>query len=518
MIHRGAISKFFSEELTSEEQAAVEENAVAMGMSRLQMMENAGSAVARFVLSKYDVRNKLLVVVAGLGNNGGDGFVAARHLVNSGARVDLILLGSPSEIRTEEARNNWSILASMSTNISLHFVNDSADLVKVEEVFDEASVIIDAILGTGVKGKLKEPIASVVRKINSAKVPVIAIDVPSGLDPDTGKALGDAVRAKYTVTFHKNKRGFKYGVENTGEVVVADIGIPFEAELMTGPGDVKLVVKPRSPFSHKWDYGMVLVIGGSEHYSGAPALAAMSALRTGAGLSVVAAPESVASIIRSYSPNIIVRPLKGKILSIDSVEELVEQLDRCDSVVLGPGLGVRKEVSETVLSVLEKLFQRDLPAVVDADALKCIVGHLDILREGKFVLTPHAGEFEKLTGKKVPERWFQRVELAAEFARTYGCTLLLKGHETVITEGVRLKVDCSGTAALATGGSGDVLSGIVGTFLAWGSDTFRSASAAAYVLGSAGRLAQADKGFHLVASDLIEKIPTVLMRFDVEGR
>jgi len=516
MIPSEAISKFLSKELTSEEQMAIEENAAALGVSKIQMMERAGSAVASFVLSKYDVRGKKLVVVAGLGNNGGDGFVAARYLVNSGAKVDLVLLGPPSAIRTEEARRNWSALASMSVDIDLHWVVDSADLVKLDKIFDNALLVVDAILGTGVKGELREPIASAVKKINSLKVPVIAVDIPSGLDPDTGETLGDAVRARYTITFHRMKKGFRRGRENSGEVAIADIGIPVEAELMTGPGDVKLVIKPRLPFSHKWDYGMVLVIGGSERYSGAPALAAMSALRTGAGLSVVAAPDSVANTIRSYSPNIIVRPLEGKAFSADHVEEIKELLERCDAVVLGPGLGTEKETVEATLLTLGVLTERRIPTVVDADALKCITGHLEVLKGGRFILTPHAGEFERLTGKEIPERWFQRIELAADFAKECGCTLLLKGHETVITDGVRLKVDISGTAALATGGSGDVLSGIIGTFLAWGSDTFRSGSAAAYVLGNLGRLAQADKGFHLVASDLIDRIPSVLMKYDKE--
>lgn len=518
MIPSEVISKFFSKELTSDEQAAIEENATALGVSRLQMMESAGSAVARFVLSKYDVRGKNVVVVAGIGNNGGDGFVAARYLANSGARVDLILLGSPTAIRTEEARRNWNALASTSVNVGLHWVTDSKDLAKFDKIFEETSLVIDAILGTGVKGDLKEPIASAVRKINSVKVPVIAVDIPSGLNPDTGEVLGDAVSAQYTVTFHKMKRGFKNSVDKTGEVIIADIGIPVEAELMTGPGDVKLVIKPRLPFTHKWDYGMVLVIGGSERYSGAPALAAMSALRTGAGLSVVAAPDSVANTIRSYSPNLIVRPLKGRVFNSGHLEEVVGLLERCRATVVGPGLGTEEETAKATLSTLEILADRRTPTVVDADALNCIVGHLEILKGGKFILTPHAGEFERLIGKKTPERWFQRIELAIDFAKEFGCTLLLKGHETVITDGDRLKVDTSGTAALAIGGSGDVLSGIIGTFLAWGSDTFKSGSAAAYVLGSAGKLAQIDKGFHLVASDLIERIPSVLMKYDIEEK
>jgi NAD(P)H-hydrate epimerase len=508
------VSEFLPTELTYEEQAAVEENAVFLGVSRIQMMENAGSAVARFVLSSLGASGKNVVVLCGLGNKGGDGFVAARHLASSGAKVDLILAGSPSMIKSDEARQNWKTLTNMSINLDLKILFERLEWPELDKNLQRSSLILDALLGTGIQGKLREPYHTLVNKMNSVGVPVVAIDVPSGLNSQNPSKTDVTVEADYTVTFHKPKVGFSRNQDKTGEIVVADIGIPPEAEILVGPGDVRLVVKPRTTFSNKWDYGAILIVGGCKTYSGAPALAALSALRIGAGLVVVACPSLVADVVRSFSPSIIARPFEGEFLDSSHIEELKTLLGKTDCVIVGPGIGVANETADALPIFLDEVAKRGIPCVIDAEAIKCISKNLRVLSRGQFVVTPHSGEFETLTGVRAPETWDERIPITVEFAKSQNCTVLLKGHDTIVTDGKRLKVDLSGTPVLATAGSGDVLSGIIGTFISWGSDPFRASSAAAHVLGMSGRIVQREKGFHGVATDFVEVIPEVLVRYD----
>lgn len=517
-MNRFYLQKYLPEYLTSEDMAVIDENAMALGILGLMLMENAGAGTARITKENHKVDEKRIVIIAGTGNNGGDGCVAARHLLNLGASVCVILLGQPDDIRTQEAKTNWTILSALDVGIKVVTAKNPSDPELLKNEIKPSDIIIDAILGTGIKGPLREPVATAIQLMNESGKPVIAIDTPTGLDPSTGEVREAAIKAELTVTFHSMKKGLVDRKEYTGKVYVCDIGIPIEAELFTGPGDVRRVVKPRNLYSHKGDYGYVLVIGGSSVYSGAPALAAMASLRTGAGLAISGVPESASSVVKSYSPDIIVHPLEGDALSKRNIPYIKDLLEKVDSLIIGPGLGLAPETVDTVGEILHLSMVKKLPTLIDADAIKSLKDSLEILRDGDFLLTPHAGEFEIISGVRVPDDWKERVETCVEFAKENRCTLLLKGHETVITDGKRLKVNRTGNPAMATGGTGDVLSGIAGAYLAQGTDIFNAASAGAFIHGKAGNLAYREKGFHIVASDLLDKIPVVLKHFDVEVR
>ncbi len=504
--------KYLPREVTSEDMSVIEENAENLGFDRRLMMENAGAAVADFISECMDVRGKAIVVVCGTGNNGGDGFVAARHLRNLGASIKVILLGQPSDIRSEQSKANWILIENME-DVEKRFVRDVSQLLDADRLLQESDLIVDAILGTGVEGALREPILSVVGLINKAEKPKYAVDTPSGLNPSTGQVHGDAVKADYTITFHRMKRGFAGKREYTGTVSVVEIGIPAEAEFFVGPGDVRRVIKPRKTYSHKGEYGSVLIVGGSELYSGAPALAALSSLRTGAGLVYIAAPKSAVVSIRRRSPDLIVYPLSSSHLVSQDVAEIEDFSMKVDCVVIGPGLGIRRETSDAVRELVKRIKDR-VPIVLDADGFKAMESDREAL-EG-LVATPHAGEFRRVFGVEVGERWWDKIEKAVEVSEKYRFTLVLKGHDTVVTDGSKVKVNRWGTPGLAVGGTGDVLSGILATFLAWGKDRFLSSAAAAYVHGDAGKRAVMKKGFHILASDVVEEIPDALRIFDRE--
>jgi len=301
--------------------------------------------------------------------------------------------------------------------------------------------------------------------------------------------------------------------QKRGTTVSVDFGVA-ERELFCGPDDVRKVIKPRNRFSSKRDYGYVLIVGGSDVYSGAPALAALAALRTGAGVSFVAAPDAVANVIRSFSPDLIVYPLRGSFVTVAHVDYVREILGRVNSVVLGPGIGTHPETRRAVWGIVEAVKEAGLPMVIDADAITSLKGNLHRIRDSRLVLTPNSGEFRAISGLKAADDWRDKARPAMGFARKVGCTLLLKGHHTVITDGEVLRVNRTGNPGMATGGSGDVLSGIVAAFLAQGQPPLLAAAAGAYVHGRAGDLVMKERGFHGIASDILEKVPAVLKPFD----
>lgn len=507
------------EPITSEEVAIFDENADYLGVPAECLMENAGKEVADFVSLKLGdhVEGKRVSVFAGTGNNGGDGFVAARHLANMGAVVNTVILGSPQEIRTSEAARNYRALEKMVLSIKIHVVRDSSELNALPRPVKEPDVMIDAIFGTGIKGKLREPAESAIALINSSKALKIAVDIPSGVNPDTGEISGTAVLANATVTFHRVKSGLLKCPEYTGEIVVRGIGIPVEAELIVGPGDVRALVKPRLKQFHKGDYGKVLVIGGSNQYSGAPCFSALAALGTGAGLTIIGAPSSVAGIIRSFSPALIVRDLKGKVLSLDSIPVIEELLDWSSSVVIGPGLGLSEETEKAFGEILKRISRRKIPTVIDADGLKFLVGNEALLREMSVILTPHLGEFKILTGAEIQsiDDFDGILKTTLREAKKLSATVLLKVANGVaaISDGRKAKINFTGNAGMAKGGVGDVLSGIAGTFMSWTQSPFRAAAVAAFVCGKAGDVAYSKVGASLTPTDIIGNIHEALNEF-----
>ncbi len=482
-------------------------------------MENAGRCIADKVseLSKpYKVK-----IFTGTGGNGGDGFVAARHLLNRGFEVEVILLSHPSRIKSGEALENWEVLKKIGylNPLKIRVVSDSSQLE--DEAGLDSKIVIDAILGTGVHGKLREPVSSAVDLINSSNGIKVAVDVPSGLDPLTGEVSDKAVKADLTVTFHRAKTGLKkakkLGNNHVGEVEVCDIGIPGEAEVFTGPGDL-LRLKVRDETSHKGQNGKVLIIGGSTDYSGAPALAAMASLASGSDLSYVACPACVASSIKSHLPDVIVRTLKNVVsmdhITFEDVESLIKLSNGVDAVIVGCGMG---REDETALALNKLVPEVKKPLVVDADALKLL--DLDVIKEYMHdkvgtVLTPHATEFKEVFGLNVPKNLEKRIETVKEASKSSGCTVLLKGAVDVVCDAGRLRLNATGNPGMTVGGTGDVLAGIVGGLMAQGHSAYEAAYLGAYINGRAGDIAASNYGYNFRATHLLKFVPSVLKKQD----
>ncbi len=492
-----------NETITSREMRALETNAQYFGLSLLQLMENAGRNIAQEAASRIQKESEI-AIFCGLGGNGGDGFVAARHLLGSGFKVKVILVGRNRDINHEAALKNWIILKSLHEKVPLTEVTDSSNIPKIT-----ANVVIDALLGTGTKGKLKPPITQIVDYINSLKAFKIAVDVPTGIESDTGEVLGTAVKADLTVTFHKQKTGLEKAKKYVGELIVKDIGLPVEMEEFAGPGDVLLVVKPRVPTSHKGDFGRLLVIGGSQVFSGAPTLVSLAALRTGVDIAYLAAPEKTAFAISSISPDLITIKLEGANLNPNNISTLSSYLDAVDAVAMGPGLGLQPETVEFVKICVSMVEKAGKPLLLDADGLKAFAKFKRPLKV-PFVLTPHAGEYAILTGEKLPENMQERVSEVQKTAKSLNATILLKGKVDIICNAKKAKLNFTGNPGMTVGGTGDVLSGIVGALLAQKVDSFEASVAGAFVNGAAGDFVADQIGFHMLATDVIEQIPSVL--------
>ncbi len=478
---------------------SIDSNCAYLGLSPLQLMENAGAAIAREISSR--ISSGEVLFVSGRGNNGGDAFVAARHLaLNDAYNVRVILLGHSSRIRTEESVHNFSLLTYSGIK-ELREITDSKELEQYSG-WNNADIIVDGVLGSGIKGTPREPESTVIDLINSSGSYIISIDSPSGYDPDGGD-ITKSVFADMTITFHRMKTGLerpgcgKY----TGVVKAVPIGVCKDAEEYVGPGDLMALAR-RGQHSHKGNSGRVLVIGGGAYY-GAPALAAMAALRTGADIVTVAVPENVADTVASFSSNLIVVPLSGNRLNPENLPLLNGLIASHDVAVIGPGIGRDAGTLETVAQLLTFCKK----AVVDADALFDL--DLPVKSEGKFILTPHSAEFSRLSGIAVPHAFDEKKNIANKFAGEKEVTVVLKGKVDIISDGQVTRLNRTGNAGMTVGGTGDVLTGITGALFAVNS-AMDAASCAVFISGSAGDLAFEEKGFGLLATDIIERIADVI--------
>jgi NAD(P)H-hydrate epimerase len=483
---------------------AIETNAKYFGISRLQLMENAGSRVADQIASRFKPTKTRIAIFCGLGGNGGDGLVAARHLLSQGFRIEVVLAGKPTDITSEETRINLNALQSLAGSINIHEAIDSSLIPDVK-----ADVIVDALLGTGLKGTPRPPVTQLISKINAMKAFKVAVDVPSGINSDTGEAFGEAIKADVTITFHKPKIGLEKAGKYVGELVVALIGLPEEFEDFAGPGDVEKIIKPRLPTVQKGDSGRILVIGGSAVFSGAPALVALAAYRAGVDLVHVAAPTQTAYSISSMSADLITVKLEGDHLNPRNIGTLAPYLEKSTTVAMGPGLGLHNDTREAVKQIVTLIEERRIPLLLDADALKAFAEFKHKLRTPA-VLTPHRGEYRILTGHELTDDVVKQAEDVEKTAKELGAVILLKGHTDVISDGERCKFNFTGNPGMTVGGTGDVLSGVVAAFMAQGVDPFDAAVAGAFVNGAAGDFVASAKGFHMVATDLLEWIPKAI--------
>ncbi len=485
--------------MTPKDMMAIDSNSEELGIPKSSLMENAGKVVADHIMDTLDPCK--VVIFAGTGGNGGDGFVAARHLLNNGYNVELFFLGRSDRIKSNETLQNWTTIQNINlglNSLKLEIIEDSSSLKKVS-----SPVIIDALLGTGIKGNIKEPVSTAIDVINKSEGIKIAVDVPSGLDPLTGDIHDKAVEADFTLTFHKIKTGLKKAaIRYVGNVILYDIGIPAEAEIFLGKGDL-LRLKKRDTSSHKGNNGRVLVVGGSQDYSGAPTLAAHAAFKSGVDLVHVACPRSVSATIRSYSPDLIVHTLSNDIIVEEDVDKIVELAKNVDSVVIGCGMGRDKETASALNEMVEEIKN---PVIFDADALKLLDTKLLCKMESDVVVTPHSAEFKALFDLDMPSELKDKIELISKVSMENDCVTLLKGVLDIISNGPKTRLNKTGNPGMTVGGTGDCLAGIVGGLMAKGHIGFEAACLGAYINGRAGDMASVKYKYHFTATDMMKYI------------
>jgi NAD(P)H-hydrate epimerase len=484
----------------------------------LTLMENAGSAVASFVREHFAEASRI-AIVCGKGNNGGDGFVAARKLHQAGKVVEVLLLADPAELRGDAAK--------MFARLPLRAVvirNEQELANELSRGLGNAELIIDAILGTGFRPPVSGLYAKAIEAINGASAKVLAVDIPSGADADAlTEQAGTIARADAVVTFTAPRPAHLFGNLSPGPVVVAPIGSPPEAIVSAlnlfaiTAQDVAPLLAPRAPDANKGRFGHVLVIGGSLGKSGAPAMAGMAALRAGAGLVTVATTRSALPLVAGHAPELMTEPLSetaSGALGRLALGDLPEVIKAKTVIAIGPGLGRHIETAELVRDVA---LSTTVPTVIDADGLNAFEGLAKMLSGEKrtLVLTPHPGEMARLTGTSVSQVQGDRLGVARRFSREHACILVLKGHRSVVAlPNGEAWINPTGNAGMATGGTGDVLTGMVAGFLAQFPERPELAvCAAVYLHGMAGDVARDQVGeLALIATDLLHTLPEAMRR------
>lgn len=501
-----------------------------IGIPGLELMEKAGKGTAQVAREMLgDPQGKAVVIFCGRGNNGGDGFVVGRYLAQWGAQVEFFLTAKRGEVKGDAGTN----------------LDKAVDLdLPIREVLNKkqippnvmADLIVDALFGTGFAGEIEGHIRDMVELINSSGIPVLAVDVPSGLHADTGEFTGPCVRADRTATMALPKIGhfFFPGKAMSSSVTVVDIGIPpyvveeenVSLNLITKE-EVRQMIPQRPGDAYKGTCGRVVLIAGSTGLTGAASLASESCLRAGAGMAILGTPISLNPILEVKLTEVMTHPLpdvrKKGALALRGLGEIRELLKWSDCCAIGPGLGQHFETSELVRRLVDKL---EMPAVIDADGLNALAKNSSVLKECKapLILTPHIGELSRLNGAPISDIAKDRIKYASDFAKEYNCVLVLKGAPTIISEpGGQTYVNPTGNAGMATAGSGDVLTGIIVGLLSQKMMLEKSkeikeimidsALAGVYIHGLTGDLAKEEKGeMGMIAGDMTAKIPESLLR------
>ena len=504
-----------------------------IGIPGIVLMETAGSAIIRAIDQHYPTSQRIGIVV-GKGNNGGDGLVIARQLAHAGRDVHLFLV-SPPESFTGEAEINLQI----AKNLGLQIAEILTDAKLGYDFFRERStslnhiasceLLVDAIFGTGLRGTVRDPIATVINAINSLATPILSVDLPSGLDADMGHPLGTCVRADRTVTIGLPKRGLLVhpGAEFAGKLEVVDIGFPeqvIDAQGIkvnwTTTAQASQWVPPRPTASHKGTYGRVLVVAGSTGMTGAAALASEAALRVGAGLVTLATPKHLNPILEGLLPEVMTLPLPetdAGSLSVSATSAILEFAEKTKSVLaIGPGLSQHPDTVALVHQLVHENREQELGRrmVVDADGLNALSQAPEIISslDREAILTPHPGEMSRLTNTSVPSLEADRIRTAQQFASEHNLTLVFKGAPTVagLPNG-DVWINSTGNPGMATGGMGDVLTGIIAGLMAQGHSSETAAVLGVYLHGLAGDIAAEALGMHgLIASDVLKTVPQAI--------
>jgi NAD(P)H-hydrate epimerase len=481
----------------------------------LTLMETAGIACADVILGRYGGGDRIASIFCGKGNNGGDGYVIARCLKQKGWKVHVVVLAEKAEITGDAAVN----LARLDPS-DVVFCSSAERLATQRVKAEPAAVLVDAVFGIGLRSEPAGVYASAIELINSCSGAVVAVDIPSGVDATSGKTLGNGVRADLTVTFGFAKHGHVCypGAEYCGELIVADIGLPpqvvagVEADEFLDPKAAARLLRRRARTSHKGDNGHCLVIAGSPGKTGAAALAANSAVRAGSGLVTLAVPERLNPVLEVKTTEAMTLPLSdggSGYLGPECLNQLHSALTGKDVVAVGPGIS---RTPETVAVVRQIVAQSELPMVVDADGLNALSEDIAILLERKsapLVLTPHPGEMSRLTGLPVTVIENDRIGAAREFARKYGIHLVLKGARTIVcSPDGKIAVNGSGNPGMASGGMGDVLTGLIASLVGQRYPLWDACRLGVFVHGLAADLVAKEKGeIGISAVDVQERIP-----------
>ncbi|MCK8826178.1 NAD(P)H-hydrate dehydratase [Natroniella acetigena] len=492
-----------------------------VGIPGVVLMERAGMKVVAEVIDLLEqVVEPEVIILAGCGNNGGDGFVVSRLLADEGIQVKTSVLGQREEI-SGDAKVNLDILENL--NLSVTEIK-TEELSTLKEDLEQADLIIDALLGTGITGELRGLYPELIELINQVTTPVLAVDIPSGVEAGTAKVRSVAVKAERTVTFGLPKIGTLLypGREYVGDLKVVDIGLPeqviAEQELTTELITAELVKQnlvSRKQNTHKGDYGRLLIVAGSQGMTGAAMLVAQASLRVGAGLVTVGIPSSLNHILESKLVEAMTYPLaetEQVTLALEAEQQIEELLDGKDLLAIGPGLGQGEQLTTLIYNLLNTV---NIPLVIDADGLNAIQD-LELLaqREAPTVLTPHPGELARLVGLTVEQIEEDRIGLASKLARQYQVVLVLKGAQTIVaTPTGQVYLNLTGNAGLATGGSGDLLTGMIAGLAVQGLELVTATLIAVYLHGFAGDLAK-DKltEYSLIPSDLLDYLPQAIKK------
>jgi NAD(P)H-hydrate epimerase len=493
------------------------------GIPSLVLMENAGSETARELLAAFpNLRRSRVVILCGRGNNGGDGFVVARHLLNRGATVETFLIARREDV-AGDARANLEILEKMGA--APQEVRDHGGMAALSDRIASAGVVVDALLGTGTRGPATGVLVEVIELLNRAGRPVVAVDIPSGLLADDPEPPGPAVRATLTVTFALPKRCLLLypAAGYAGTVRIAPIGIPAslcrDPELLLGlleADDVAPAFPQRDPAAHKGTFGHVLVIAGSMGKTGAAALASLAAQRVGAGLVTLAVPQSLNDAMEVKLTEVMTEPVpetETRTIGLEAKDRLLRLAEGKNAVAIGPGLGVHPSTQKLVHELLSSL---KLPLVLDADAINALAGRADVLARagGPVIVTPHPGELSRLLGVSTDEVLRKRIPLLQDAAGRLNVILVLKMAHTIVASPARdAAIVPTGNPGMATGGTGDVLTGLIAGLLAQGISAGLAARAGAYVHGLAGDLAAARLGQEaMLAGDLLAEAPAAIQQ------
>lgn len=515
--------------LTSHQMKEIDRKTIEeVGIPGPVLMENAGIQIFRILKSRFpEIEKETIVIVAGKGNNGGDGFVVARHILNNGGDPLVLLLAAKEEIRGDAGTN---LRIAENIGVRIREVKSYEVWKKCRASLAKATVIMDAIFGTGLMKPAEGLFAKAIEDINSSAGFKISVDIPSGLSSDTSELIGPAVKADVTVALSAPKicHVFPPSEEWVGELIIADISIPpllfddanFKLEIVE-QRDLSPYFQKRKRDAHKGTYGHLFIISGSVGKTGAAVMAAKAALKTGAGLVTIGTPQSCQPIVARSMMELMTEPLtetKEGTLSSEALPRAIGLLEGKDGLLLGPGLGTHESTAEFVLSLLPRV---KLPVVIDADGLNILAKNPELLKALKkpAILTPHPGEFARLLKLPTKEVRRNKLVLAPAFAKKYGIYLVLKGYRTlVVTPEGKMFVNPTGNPGMATGGSGDVLSGMIASMILQEKNILGATIAAVYLHGQSGDMAARKVGERaLVAGDLIRYLPPALKSLEKSG-